>query len=419
MAEVRPLNAVHYNLAAVGSLDAVLAPPYDVIDAEQRKALVARSPFNAVELDLPQAPDGRDPYQHADETLEEWLLEGLLIADREPSIWALAQDYTGPDGQAYTRHGFLARVRVTEYGAGLVRPHERTQPGPKEDRLRLTRATRHNLSPIFSLYAGNAWQQLEPALGEPWGEATDDEGTGNRVWRIDEPAIHEQVTSALADSELLIADGHHRYETARLYADEIGGEGTHRYTLMCLVSLDDPGLSVFGYHRLIGNLAGDSARQEALGDAIREHFELEEVGKSALDPAGEDGIGVFGYIDSHFRRGFRLRLKDTAALDERLDERSEPYRRLDAVILEELILKAGLGMSAQDVEAKRGIGYAKSTQEALGQLADDGPYQAAFLLRPTPVEQVRAVAAAGETMPPKSTFFFPKVPTGIVFNPLS
>jgi uncharacterized protein (DUF1015 family) len=419
MAEVRPLNAVHYNLAAVGSLDAVLAPPYDVIDAQQRKALVARSPFNAVELDLPEAPEGRDAYEHADETLEEWLLEGLLIADREPSIWALAQDYTGPDGQAYTRRGFLARVRVTEYGAGLVRPHERTQPGPKEDRLRLTRATRHNLSPIFSLYAGNAWQQLEPALPEPWGEATGDDGTRNRVWRIDEPAIHEQVTAALADSELLIADGHHRYETARVYADEIGGEGAHRYTLMCLVSLDDPGLSVFGYHRLIGKLAGDSARQEALADAIREHFELEEVGESALDPAGEDGIGVFGYIDSHFRRGFRLRLKDAAALDGRLADRSEPYRRLDAVILEELILKAGLGMSAEDVEAKRGIGYAKSAQEALGQLADDGSYQAAFLLRPTPVEQVRAVAAAGETMPPKSTFFFPKVPTGIVFNPLS
>jgi uncharacterized protein (DUF1015 family) len=419
MAEVRPLNAVHYNLAAVGSLDAVLAPPYDVIDAEQRKALVARSPFNAVELDLPEAPEDRDPYEHADETLEEWLLEGLLIADREPSIWALAQDYTGPDGQAHTRRGFLARVRVTEYGAGLVRPHERTQPGPREDRLRLTRATRHNLSPIFSLYAGNTWPQLEPELGEPWGEATDDDGTRNRVWRIDEPAVHELLTAALADSELLIADGHHRYETARVYADEIGGEGAHRYTLMCLVSLDDPGLSVFGYHRLIGDLASDSVRQEALADAIREHFELEEVDESALDPADEEGIGVFGYIDSHFRRGFRLRLKETAALDERLADRSEPYRRLDAVILEELILKAGLGMSSEQIEAKRGIGYAKSVEEALGQLADDGSYQAAFLLRPTPVEQVRAVAAAGETMPPKSTFFFPKVPTGIVFNPLS
>ena len=188
---------------------------------------------------------------------------------------------------------------------------------------------------------------------------------------------------------------------------------------MCLVSLDDPGLEVFGYHRLLGDLSGDSAKQEALGNAIREHFDLEEVPEAELDPAGSDGIGVFGYIDSHFRRGFRLRLKNPAALAAALPERSEAYRNLDAAILEELILKRGLGMSAADVEAKRGIGYAKGAPEALGALADDGAYQAAFLLRPTPIEQVRAVAAAGETMPPKSTFFFPKLLTGIVFNPLS
>ena len=138
----------------------------------------------------------------------------------------------------------------------------------------------------------------------------------------------------------------------------------------------------------------------------------------ALDPAGEEGVGVFGYIDSHLRRGFRLRLKDTTLIDELLADRSEAYRTLDAAILEELILKRGMGMTAEDVEAKRGIGYAKSAGEALETIDDDGDYQAAFLLRPTPVDQVREVAAAGETMPPKSTFFFPKVPTGIVFNPL-
>src|SRR5215211_9240266 len=151
MAEVRPLNALHYDLAAVGSLGDVVAPPYDVIDAEQRRELVARSAFNAVELDLPEAAEGADPYLHAAETLEAWTLQGILAADREPALWALAQEYTGPDGERRTRRGFLGRVRVTEYGPGLIRPHERTQPGPKEDRLRLTRATRHNLSPIFSL----------------------------------------------------------------------------------------------------------------------------------------------------------------------------------------------------------------------------------------------------------------------------
>ena len=383
----------------------------------QRAELLARSPLNVVEIDLPQAPAGRDPYEHADETLEAWTLQGVLTADREPAIWALTQDYRGPDGSPRTRRGFLARVRVTEYGAGLVRPHERTQPGPKEDRLRLTEATRHNLSPIFALHPGDAWRHLEPHLGgDPWGEVADPDGTVHRIWRVADPAVHEALAAELADGELLIADGHHRYETARTYADQIGGEGPHRYTLMCLVSLQDPGLTIFGTHRLLGDL--DSAAQERLAGGVREHFEIEEVAEDDLDPTGRDGTGVFGYIDAQPGRGLRLRLKDTAAVDEALGGRSEAYRRLDTVILEELILKRTLGMSDTDIAAKRGLGYAKDVAEAL-RLLDEGAYQAAFLLRPTPVEQVREVAAHGETMPPKSTYFFPKVLTGVVFNPLS
>jgi uncharacterized protein (DUF1015 family) len=417
MAEVRPLEALHYNLSAISSLADVTAPPYDVIDPRQRAELLARSPLNVVEIDLPQAPVGYDPYEHAAETLEAWTLQGVLTADREPAIWALTQAYQGPDGSPRTRRGFLARVRVTEYGAGLVRPHERTQPGPKEDRLRLTEATRHNLSPIFALHPGDAWRHLEPHLGaEPWGEVTDPDGTLHRIWRVANPAVHEALAAELADAELLIADGHHRYETARAYADEIGGDGPHRYTLMCLVSLQDPGLTIFGTHRLLRDL--DPGAQERLAQGIREHFEIEVVAEDDLDPAGGDGTGVFGYIDAHFRRGLRLRLKDTAAIDEALDGRSEAYRRLDAVILEELILKRTLGISDEGIAAKRGLGYAKDVAEALG-LLDEGAYQAAFLLRPTPVEQVRGVAAHGETMPPKSTYFFPKVLTGVVFNPLS
>jgi uncharacterized protein (DUF1015 family) len=417
MAEVRPLEALHYNLSAIPSLADVTAPPYDVVDPRQRAELLARSPLNVVEIDLPQAPAGRDPYEHAAETLEAWTLQGVLTADREPAVWALTQDYQGPDGSPRTRHGFLARVRITEYGAGLVRPHERTQPGPKEDRLRLTQATRHNLSPIFALHPGDAWRHIEPHLGaEPWGEVTDPDGTVHRIWRVADPTVHEALAVELADAELLIADGHHRYETARTYADEIGGEGPHRYTLMCLVSLEDPGLTIFGTHRLLRDL--DPGAQERLAEGIREHFEIEEVAEDDLDPAGSDGTGVFGYIDAHLRRAVRLRLKDTAAIDETLGARSEAYRRLDAVILEELILKRTLGISDEEIAAKRGLGYAKDVAEALG-LLDEGAYQAAFLLRPTPVEQVREVAAHGETMPPKSTYFFPKVLTGVVFNPLS
>src|SRR5215211_7090418 len=189
MAEVRPLRALHYNLGAVGSLEAVTAPPYDVIDAEMRRELLARSPFNVVEIDLPEAPGGGDPYEHAAETLEAWTLESILTADREPAIWALTQEYSAPGGERRTRRGILARVRIEDYGPGTVRPHERTQPGPKEDRLRLTEATRHNLSPIFALHPGNAWSRVEPALDDPWGEVTDPDGTTHRMWRVADPAV--------------------------------------------------------------------------------------------------------------------------------------------------------------------------------------------------------------------------------------
>ncbi|OLE38329.1 MAG: hypothetical protein AUG48_02025 [Actinobacteria bacterium 13_1_20CM_3_68_9] len=399
MAEVRPLQALRYNLGAISSLADVTAPPYDVVDARQRAELLARSPFNVVEIDLPQAPAGGDPYEHAAETLEAWILQGVLTADREPAIWALTQSYEGPDGSPRTRHGFLARVRVTEYGPGLVRPHERTQPGPKEDRLRLTEATRHNLSPIFALHPGDAWRHIESTLrDEPWAEIADSDGTLHRVWRIPDPAVHEAVAAELAGAELLIADGHHRYETALAYADEIGGDGPHRYTLMCLVSLEDPGLTIFGTHRMLGDLDVDAL--ERLGSGIREHFQVAEASADDLDPAGSEGTGVFGYLDGPSGQTLRLRLKDTAAIDAALPGRSEAYRRYE------------------DIAARRGLDYAKSVAEAKS-LLGEGAYQAALLLRPIPVEQVREVAAHGETMPPKSTYFFPKVLTGVVFNPLS
>ncbi len=418
MAEVLPLQAVHYDLGTVGALADVVAPPYDVIDEAQRAELAGRSPYNVVELDLPRDPDGGDPYGHAAELLGQWTDEGVLTRDAEPTIWALEQDYSAPDGSRLTRRGFLARVKLAPYGEG-IRPHERTQPGPKEDRLRLTRATRHNLSPIFALHPGDAWRHLEPALGdEPWGDVTDGDGTTHRVWRIDDPAVHEAVATELATGELLIADGHHRYETSLAYQAEVGPGGPQDYVLMALVSLEDPGLTVFPTHRLISGLADDPAKQEALGTGLRDLFEVEEVPASELDPGGIEGVGVFGYMDSHHKQAFHLRLASNPALDQELAGRSEAYRTLDAAILEELVLKRILGMSAEDIAAKRGIGYTPSIDEALAKL-DTGDYQAAFLLRPTPIDQVREVAAAGETMPPKSTYFFPKLLTGLVFNPLS
>jgi uncharacterized protein (DUF1015 family) len=180
MADVEPLIALHYDLAKVGGLQPVAAPPYDVIDAAQRAELVGRSPYNVVEIDLPQ--DGGDPYAHAADILRGWTADGIVVRDAAPALWALAQDYTGPDGQLRTRHGVFARVKVEDYGPGRIRPHERTHPGPKEDRLRLTRATRANLSPIFSLFddpANAAWNAVAPFTdGDPWGVVDDVVGRG-------------------------------------------------------------------------------------------------------------------------------------------------------------------------------------------------------------------------------------------------
>ena len=418
MAEVLPLNAVHYDPGRVEIGD-VVAPPYDVIDPAGRAALVERSAHNVVELDLPQTDDGSDVYEHAAALMDAWEAEGVLARDEGPTIWAYEQDYTGPDGEARTRRGFLARIRVTDYGPGLVRPHERTQPGPKEDRLRLTRATGHSMSPIFVLHEGDAWSHLaEAASAAPWAETTDADGTTHRVWPIADAGVHDAIRSTLEPSELLIADGHHRYETARTYADEIGGDGPHRYTLACLVSLSDPGLSVFATHRLLHDL--DKAKQEALRDTLMAIFEFAPAPGATPEevvPPEQAGAIAFGYMDSFHKTPYHLVLKDTDTVDAELGGFSEAYRRLDAAALEALVLGKALGMSTDDIAAKRGLSYCSDTAEALRRITD-GECDAGFLLRPTPVQQVRDVAAAGETMPPKSTYFFPKLLTGLVFNPL-
>jgi uncharacterized protein (DUF1015 family) len=414
MADVQPLRALHYDLGVVGSLSDVAAPPYDVIDPEQRTMLAARSPYNVVRIDLPEGEP--DPYAGAAETLERWRKAGAVVLDHEPALWTLTQDYTGPDGRALTRHGVFARVRVEDYGPGRIRPHERTHPGPKEDRLRLTRATKANLSPIFSLYddpSGATAAVLRAA--EPVDALTDDDGTVNRLGRVADPAAITAFQAALTGAELLIADGHHRYETARVYAEEIGGEGAHRYVLMCLVALQDEGLTVFPTHRLIRDTTPQT--QEALGTTLRELFTVEEIEQSALRPPDGDGPLTMGYIDAHFKRAFRLTLRDQATADRALAQMPEAYRRLDTAVLETLVLNGPLGLSEDDIAHLRGLGYSRTDDEALS-LVLSGEYDAAFFLRSTPVQQVRDIAAAGVNMPPKSTYFFPKVPTGLLFNPL-
>ena len=416
MADVQPLRALHYDLARVGGLQPVAAPPYDVIDAAQRADLVARSPYNVVEIDLPQNGSGvgGDPYLHASDVLRSWTADGIVVRDAAPALWALAQDYTGPDGRPRTRSGIFARVRVEDYGPGRIRPHERTHPGPKEDRLRLTRATRANLSPIFSLYddpAGAAWGAVAPHLERaPWGEVTDEDATHHKLWRIDEPATLDAVRAALAGVELLIADGHHRYETARVYAQEPGAAPGSDHVLMCLVALQDPGLTVFPTHRLVLGL--DDAKKAALREAIARDWESATT--DSLEPSSGTTVRI-GYYDGGEPR--MLTLKDPAIAAAALPGKPEPYRRLDTAVLEALLLTGALGMSEDDISHLNGLDYARTAEQARARV-DAGEADAAFFMAPTPVSHVRDVAAAGENMPPKSTYFFPKVLTGMVFNPL-
>ena len=416
MAEIQPLRAVHYDVGAAGPLDRVTAPPYDVIDPEVRAELVSRSPHNVVEIDLPA---GDDPYVHAGQLWERWQTEGILRRDPELALWALEQTYTAPGGGRHTRRGFFARVRVTDYGPGLIRPHERTHPAAKQDRLELMRATRANLSPIFSLYRdprAAAWRMLAPALEEaPWGEVTDDDGTTHRLWRITDLGAIDAVRTAMEDTELLIADGHHRYETARTYAEEVGGEGDHRYVLMCLVSMSDPGLTVFPTHRLVGRLGAE--RRARLEEELERDFEVAEVDPDAVVPEHGNGDGpIYGFLDQH-GRSLRLRLGSPAAVERALADRSPSYRSLDTAVLEKLVLEDTLGLTEDDISHQRGLAYARDLGQAR-ELLESGDYELAFLLRPTPIDQVQAVAEAGETMPPKSTYFYPKLLSGLLFNPL-
>ena len=417
MADIQPLRTLRYDTSVAGALGDLIAPPYDVIDDAMRAELAGRSERNVVELDLPES------YEGAAEALADWREAGVLVQEDEPAMWALRQDYSAPDGGERTRTGFFARVRVEDYGAGRIRPHERTHPGPREDRLRLTRATRANLSPIFSLFpdsSGGARETLgQVTTEEPFAEVTDDEGTRNTLWRVADPDRIAALQGALADAELLIADGHHRYETARVYADEVGGEGDHRYVLMLLVALEDPGLLIFPTHRLLTGLKEDSDKQEAIADTARRDFDLAELSdpRELEPPPGNDRV-TFGYMDSHFKRPFRLTLKDQSIADEALPGMPEPYRRLDTAVLEAVFLRGALHMSEDDISHLHGLDYSKNLDDAIERV-ESGEADAGFFMRPTPVEQVREVAETGESMPPKSTYFYPKVPTGLVFNPLA
>ena len=420
MADVQPLRALHYDPAVAGPLEDVVAPPYDVIDAAQRAALIARSPFNVVGVDLP-AGRARPRMRPRRELFESWQLQGALVRDSEPALWAHAQDYTGPDGQRRTRRGFFCRVRIEGYGPGRVRPHERTHPGPKEDRLRLTRATRANISPIFSLFddpANAAWSALEPfTAGEPWGEVTDADDTVHRLWRVADAPGNRR--GAGGDARRRAAD-RRRPPPLR---DDGSLRRRDRRRRRAPLHAHVPGRAAGPRpDRVPDAPAGQPPRRRPSAPRSRRRSSAtsrsSEVAQSEVAPAPGEGPLQLGYVTSQDERAYRLTLKDQAIADRALSGHSDAYRHLDTGVLETLLLKGALGLSDDDISHFNGLFYARDTAEALAKVRS-GEYDAAFLMRPTPIAQVRDVAAEGENMPPKSTYFFPKLLTGLLFNPLS
>lgn len=438
MAEVIPFRGTLYDPSTVGDVRQVVAPPYDIIDSAMQQSLHDRHPQNIIrlELGLEQPGDGpdRNKYRRAADSLREWLQNGALRRDSEPALYYHTIEYTPPYAPPGTAprllKGFLATVALEEFGTGKIYPHENTRSAAKTDRLNLMQACAANFSPIFSLYSdpqGDVLSSLEQAASteKPRIDFQDDVGFRQRLWSITNTSVVAQVVKAMKDKPLFIADGHHRYETAlnyrRLRREQAGAaaqQGRQPYdaVLMLFASLEDPGLTVLPTHRVLTSpVPTTPALVQNLSDAFeivefpfQRHTE-ESVRREFLTALRTRGQNhpVFGLAVKHEPRYYLLQLRPS----HRPDAGASPRDRLDVSILQQQIV-ARLCPTQEQQEAMR---YTKDDHEALNWVLD-GTGTAALLLNATKVSEVRAVATAGERMPHKSTYFFPKPLTGLVMN---
>ena len=434
MAAIRPFRAVRYNTRDPLSIALVTAPPYDCISPAEREELYRTHPHNIVRLILGREEDGdtaeRNVYTRAADLLKKWLGGGVLVRDAQPALYLYQQEFE-VEGAAYKREGFFARVRLEEFGAGRIFPHEQTMTGPREDRLRLLRATKANLSAVFGLYPDEANEVTAvfhaARMGEPLARTVDGAGIVHRLYACTDPGTVQRVVEAMADRPLYIADGHHRYETALLYRREAAGAGAlpadhpANFVLMMCVSMSHPGLAILPTHRVLAGLADLTAA--GLRAATQEHFDWTEfVGAEATSPRLMDHLKAiqgcaFGLWTRDASTAFVLRLRDPAVMDRLAADHSAAWRRLDVAILHRLIFETLLPKAvAKAADLK--LAFVYLAKQAFDAVHEDGA-QAAFLLRALPVSSLRDVAAAGERMPPKSTYFYPKILSGLVLNPLA
>jgi uncharacterized protein (DUF1015 family) len=433
MAEITALTPLRYD-SARAPLASVICPPYDVISEAERKELFARHPNNVVRLELPEG-EGDTKYARAAALLDEWTKRGVLARDAEPALYRYDQSFTPPDGAApgsgkrtITRRGFFAGVRLHPFSDRVILPHERTLSGPKEDRLKLFRATRAQVSPGFMLYSDPRGELDAPLeTGVVIAEFVTPDGIHHALAKVTAHDALAAVIDGLRTSTLLIADGHHRYETAVAYSREAGGpdEAESRYFMTFLVNGDDPNLVVFPTHRLVHSLP-----KVDFDDLLAKAQPLFTVMRRE-DQASADALLAWLANDAPTHPAFVVVARDgraaLLALKKDVDLGAHPtlgplipeLRATDVAALHAGVLEHLLGVSKEAQAKKTNIRYPQDARAALAELrAGTGGAQALFLMNATPVAQVRAVAEAGEVMPQKSTFFYPKVPTGLLLHTL-
>ncbi len=440
MPKISAFRGIRYNLAKVGSLSKVIAPPYDVVDNQLQAQLYSNSPYNFIRLELtkPEAGD-TDPeaiYKRAGTLFRQWQRDGVLQTEPDPAIYVYHQifDYAG---RTYTRRGFMARVRLVRFGEGNIYPHEQTHAKAKDDRLRLTRACEANMSQIFGLYPdpqNEAQNILEKAIAGTAGiESVDHLGVIHRLWPVSDSAIIQKVASLVDDKAMFVADGHHRYETACNYRDELAAQngGTlpedhpAQSVLSMCMSMDDPGLIVLPTHRLLSGVPEMTSDQ--LIEKLGKWFDCEKVGNG---PDAANGTwkhiadineqGVFGLYTAKDQtwtlatanENTHGRMKQVAG------QQSDDWRSLGVAILHHLILDDLLGMKDHPKPT-----YVHLVEEVVaglkGELEGNLHYPIAALVMPATVDDIRRVSLHNERMPAKSTYFYPKLLSGLVINPLN
>jgi uncharacterized protein (DUF1015 family) len=401
----------------------VVAPPYDVISPDQQNGYYAKDPFNVIRLILGRE---EDRYSAAAQTYDQWQKENILSRDPQPALYPLVQTFKGLNGSSIQRKGFIALCHLEEFEKKIVLPHEKTLSKAKEDRFKLFKATKSNFSQVFTLYSDpgkkidtfvTTFHSLKPAIDVEF------EGVRNQLWTITDPAVITSIAAEMEPKQVLIADGHHRYETGLAYRDLMRsqnpnhtGKELYNYIMMFFTNLDDEGLVIFPTHRVMHSLPQYDG--SALAAKLQEHFDLQiyPTEQMMMEALGRHDRFAYGFVSNHSSKFFTATLKDASMLRTLVkDELPEVVRNLDVVLLHNHIIRGLLGVSQEAQEKKLNIHYIQNVHECVEEVAG-GASQVAFFVNPTKIEQVREVSKSGNTMPQKSTFFYPKLISGLVFN---